>query len=1160
MSDSGWKADPYQKKAIEADSNIVVSAGAGAGKTAVLAERYLRLVTERGLAVDEILCLTYTKKAAAEMRTRIHSRLAADSRPLSAQGLARFDRARISTIDAFCAALVRGAGGRFGITPNFSVDEKRLDSVADQCAVDFIMEQRAEPALRRLVASLGFDRLRKDLFVALATKELSLIRPSAYQADTEKQLAFAKKEFARVKPELDALIQSVLSLENVKSATYDKAQAALKNFSFPYPEDSPQGWETAARIAMTLAGRKSPKLLSKPTSNTKQAVLLELSILIDKIRESAIALEDLAWTLSLADDHRSISTLLDVFAERFVELKRKEGTLGFRDIAEAAVALLKEDLELRAFYKKHIRAIMIDEFQDDNETQKELLYLLAERDDRASPDIPKPNDLKSDALFFVGDEKQSIYRFRGADVSVFRKLAEDLALSENDQGQPRETACGLLYNYRSNKHLISFFNDFFKGVLVGGNSDEPWEARFESMEAPNNDEAEPSHPVVEFHILDKKSGEDDEEEDFDAATAEATAAAERIIKGVLDGKFSYDEIAVLFRSTTNQSAYERVFRRYDIPFIAADPRGVFAEGPANDFYALCRLLLYPGDRNAYAALLRCPLIRLGDDAFARIMLDHEKAPFTDHGDPAWFSAPKDEIRFARGRDLFVSMRALAQKAGIADLLSYFWFDEGYRAALLKSPNTAIGLDHYELLRGLALDADRRGLALVAFLDELGPLMGSFDKIESGEATSREGAVRFMTIHKSKGLEFPLTILADAGNKGLHIANKQPYYIDPSFGLTINIKPEGAGKNEKFYNPFFERSREREAVLNRAELRRLLYVAATRAESRFWVFASKETLKSEAETTAALNDTEKAGFLARQVRLKAKETSAETLLDLIAAGLAGIPQDDKRVAFHAIPFRSDTESRRLAALSRAARAENTEKTAKALAAFYARPSPPPIIGLARAAQASGLDEAAASVIPAAQLEQNMLDHGIFKDIDEQIEKLVLYKELGTLCHALIEAALTGREVRSEILTDIKKKGASNALIQLISASAKKASAEFLKSDLGREAGKAKRRRSEFPFIVALKRGAALVKIHGQMDLIYEYDGRCVIIDFKSDRVVCPEKHRYQLAAYQAAAPAFSDYPTETWLYYLRYAKAFRVNQLPDRAELAKTAISAATTPA
>ncbi|OHE68113.1 MAG: hypothetical protein A2Z99_15340 [Treponema sp. GWB1_62_6] len=1129
--------DGFQKAAIAADANTVVSAGAGSGKTTVLAERYARLVVDRGFDVDSILTLTFTRKAAAEMYARIHGGLAADPSRRAAEQLERFDKARISTLDAFCASIARGGCHRYGVPPDFSVDEKRLERVADSIAVEMLMEYRELPALRRLVAVQGFDRLRFDLFVDLARKRIGVVNRTDFIGDAGRRTDFVSDRLDQLKAEIEKIAEEILAIDEEGGTSLPKAQAALRSI-LPLPaerdEESLRSLSAAARL---LSSKDS---WSTPGSNSRQPGLILLRDATVRIKQAAKELPSYAFTLLMADDATRIAEVLDDFGRRFTERKKREGVLSFRDAAELAFDILLRDTALRAHYKRSIRSIMIDEFQDDDELQKNLLYLLAEREDRSAAGIPNPEDLREDALFFVGDEKQSIYRFRGADVSVFRRLASELSRSTK-----AETALELALNYRSSPALVSFFNGFFPGVF--GEAGQDFEARFSRILSPVPI-AEHDFPAsaVEFHILEPARGGEEDAEDAELSTGaiEAFAAARRIERGVRSGEFDYGDVAVLFRSSSRQHEYERAFRMIGIPVAASDPRGVFLEGPANDIYSALRLILYPGDRNAYAAFLRSPFVRLGDDALARILLSPRADPFVSPADPAWFGNEDDERRFRMGGDLYLSLRSAADKNGSASLVSRLWYDEGYRIRLLSDPDAASCLGHFDLLLDLALDADRRRLSLSAFLDELSPLMGSADKIEAGDAPDEEGAVRLMTVHKSKGLEFPVVVIADAGNTGRGSRNDAPYYFDPEFGPAVNLRFENSAKGDGIANVFYESSKRREEELALAELRRLLYVAATRAERKLLVFETRTVTKEIDEALSDYSGIERAIALLRHRRVSSKDGSfvLKSFADLVAAGLSDPAFDLKPPAVFAVEPLGERERR---AVARAVLADRESGSADSVASaagrraaleeFYALPPMTVTAEAPRRFKATKMDETAAFFRLAGQTPVRY--PGL--PIDSLLAESELEKAFGTLCHLEIEQALISRtkEPPRDLQDAFARARLGKAELSMIRETARRLAENFLGSELARAALLSPRRRSEFPFMLALPGGQdAPVLIRGTMDLVFESGGRCVVVDFKTDRQRDPSIHAIQMAVYRAAAPAFSRLPVQSWLFYLRGAEA------------------------
>lgn len=1157
------KLDSGQLAAYKADLNAVVSAGAGSGKTTVLAERYIRLVTERGLAVDSILTLTFTRKAAAEMYARIYKRLSETDHPRARAQLAAFDTARIMTLDAFCANVARGACHRYGVPPDFIVDEARLARIADEAAVEVLMDRRNEDALRRLVATRGFDRIRKDFLVDLAVRSISLTATATFADDARRQSSFLETRISTVCTELERIGSEILVIDEtgVTGVTLPKAKEAIRKV-LPLPRGlGGVDLDTLTEAARFLASKES---FAKPGSNVQQHALALLRELTEPLKENAKELRTLVASYRFRDDALAIGRLLDDFAQRFLTRKRREGLISFHDAADLAVDILTHDVELRSHYKSRIRAIMIDEFQDDNELQKNLLYLLAERDDHCSEGIPEAHDLAVDKLFFVGDEKQSIYRFRGADVSVFRRLAAEL----DPEGR---AALALSVNYRSSSELVIFFNALFPGVF--GSAVEEFEAAFSPIssaespsEVPGRLAVRSDQSAVEFHVLLRSSeseGDVDEEDaELSAAASEAFAAARRIAIGVANKEFTYAEAAVLFRSTSRQHEYERAFRLLDIPFVASDPRGVFAEGPANDLYSILRLALFPGDRNAYAAVLRSPFVRLGDDSLVRVFLDEQREPFPEDANPSWFAGEDDARRFARGRALYRSVLSVIDREGTASVIASLWYDAGYRAAIIGDADAATCIGHFEVLYDLALDADRRGLSLGAFLDELAPLMGTSEKTEGGDPSEGIAAVRFMTVHKSKGLEFPVVLIADAGNEGRGLRNTLPYYMDPEYGVAVTFRPENAPRDESIQNYFFERARLAEAARETAELRRLFYVAATRAERKLFIFGSRKITVSELEDLASLSAQERAAAALRSPRIdRDGNIVAKSFLDLVAAGLSSDSERTARFSITPLITLGERERRRLAheIVQRESSGElptnkRDQSTKIVLDDFYSKESLQIPLEIKRRTSPSAMEKTA-------QEERLGEPFGEVLDsltIDPFLKNAAMEAAFGTLCHHMIQRRIAGGSDDIPIkIENTLEKLEDSARASVIN-SARMLADGFFETDLGREALAANRLKSEFPFLLALPMpGKRPYLVNGTMDLVYESVGRCVIVDFKTDQRLDPSVHAVQLSTYRAAAPSFSDFPVETWLFYLRGAKAVRVDNIVPFERLADLAARAAS---
>ncbi|MDR2535687.1 MAG: UvrD-helicase domain-containing protein [Treponema sp.] len=1175
--------DQDQEAAYLADQNAAVSAGAGSGKTTVLAERYVRLVTQGGLNISEVLTLTFTRKAATEMYARIFQSLGSSPDPRAQERLTQFDQARIATLDSFCTAITRGGSYRYGISGDFRIDEAELVRTAVETAIEIIMRHRQDEAVCRLVAAHTFEAVVKKLFADAAMKVFSFIKPGNFRDQGKKQIDFIKSETEICGQKITELCHAILAIDASKSKSdlLQKAQAAIRS-QLPLP----MGFEPAQingliEIAEFL---KSPDSFRKPGAGKAPGLIAfqEAAALLKEKR--CPQLLSLAQTLLFQEDILSIGKILDEYERLFLERKRIKGLISFRDTAELAVDILTNDLELRTYYKQHIKAIMIDEFQDNNKLQKNLLYLLAERDDTGTAgNIPAAEALAPDKLFFVGDEKQSIYRFRGADVSVFRGLAQEL-------GKERQASLCLSTNYRSAPELVDFFNALFPGVF--GIPQAPFEAEFSPMRpGPNKVRQGPEvPPAVEVFIQetqrDRGCEDNDETIETSKEIGEALATAQRIVKGVSAGEFGFGKVAVLFRSTTHQNEYERVFREAGIPFSAADPRGLFAEGPANDFYAVLRLSLFPLDRNAYATALRSPFVKLGDESVFKIMLERPDEPFTSAPQDSWFSSPSERERYKQGENIIRELKNRIDVQKIAPIVAYLWYETGYRTYLLYDEPSQSNIEHFEYLYALALKADQRRLTMGAFLDELAPRIGTTDKTETEDIPELKDKVLFITVHKSKGLEFPVVILANAGASSRGDTNDKLYFLDPVYGPVINLKSDTAKRKDPRINYFYSIQQELANQQTEAELKRLFYVAATRAKERLILIGSRDVTKKENERLLYFDPKERVKALVEEEHRNSKgKVYKKSFLDLFSLGLKEAPQAVQLYQLFPLePLNIQEYRGELQNLRRQTRSLTEKRLSGesqvSLEAFYKIPPCQAAASKIIHTSPSQLENYYASLHPrtAGAVQLPFLESDSIFDVfdtpaaepikeEESPEGTILTSEelrrrFGTLCHQVIEKLLVGN-VLKEALRETAYQEAYNlfhraelseSALKTITTEALELAQRFLESPQGQEAAGSPRRQAEFPFILPLQKTKTedslnkTVLIRGAMDLIYEYQGQCVIVDFKTDRYLNPESHIVQLSCYRSAAKAFSDLPVKTALVYLRNMESKLVESALSDSEL------------
>lgn len=1123
------RLDPDQRAAVELRRNGAVSAGAGSGKTTVLAARYRDLVLRDGADVRSILVLTFTRKAAAEMYGRIHRELLASGEPRALEQVDRFSEAQISTLDSFCSLVLRPEAQEYGYPPDFRVDDEECGRIARAQALSFLLERREDPALREVFARLGFERAWKELFADAAAR---LWTPSA-APDIPAMLRLQAETAARTIRDQAALIleEARVVREGGAGPGNPSAKAASVLDAFAALPGSFADWPThriAAALDPVLRFNLKGFGRSDPETRIKEAA--------SRARDAAARAIKAAEMEGLAPLASSVLGLLAELGEQVRQAKRRARVMGFRDVAEAAVDLLSRRPGVRAGWKKRFRYIMIDEFQDDDELQKNLLYLLAERPDRTDPGVPEVRDLEPDKLFFVGDEKQSIYRFRGADVSVFRGLAEDLGAD----------GPALRTNYRSEPELVAFFNETFERVL--GGADKPWEARFAPILS--RPAAPGGSPSIRYLVKPRRPPRD--REGFRSDDEALACAVASFVKNSVEGgelrvpdpsapgnsgwrAARYDDFAVLLRSTGKQYLLEKYFRLLAVPYSAGDVCGLFTESPANDIYQALRLAVHPEDGPAYAAFLRSPFVRVSDDAFVRILAPG-LPPFDPEARTAADLSEDDAARFDRGRDILERLRSGADRLPHSSLVRSLWYEEGLRLGLVRKPDAHPFLEHFDYIFRLAADADARGLALASFVAELEPLTGTPERLPDLDAPREAGSgLRILTVHRSKGLEFPVVILPFLDNAVRAGGDGKAWYLSRNHGITLNLKPWDDPR-AKTVNLFYDLAREEEAQQESAELKRLFYVACTRASAHL-VFASLEPERADNQgasfhTLLAGGDGLRDPGTGRFPDMPARVREVP-VLDLDEEGYGRLFAGGRGASIEALAPRYEK-----ARIVRRAWEPRTVSASAVKAAW----------------EATGKD------LPAEETWEE-LPALRFDSIAGEVPETAF----GELCHAAIQARLDASGAGTEAFETLLS-GMPEARRDALAREARRLAEGFLGSGLGRaalEAAAAGTLRTEAPFLYAPETGAgaagpAVPVVSGRMDLCFRSGNRVEVVDFKSDRRRRDGEYDGQLAVYRAACRGL--YPgaeVRTWLFWLRAARAEERAAGPgEEARLADAALRAA----
>jgi ATP-dependent helicase/nuclease subunit A len=749
-----------QLAAVEATGQVFVSAGAGTGKTSVLVERYARAVCEHGVDVDSILVITYTRKAAGELRSRIRSALVARGRPDLARDL---DGAWISTIHGFCNRLLKTYPFAVGLDPRFRELEDSAAAVLRGEAFDRALATfcaGSDPERLRLLATYRADGLRKML-------------TSVYET-----LRSAGRELVLELGERTSLGEAVERLHDEAAALAGDAAAT-----------DAQRQNAAEALRLASAGAAPERLvdLSALQCRGARAAGYELA---RKAAERA-ALEELA-----AHDRALLQELLEAFGAEYAAAKRRESAVDFEDLQLAARELLLGDPALREEIRLRFRLVMVDEFQDTNRLQCELIDLVAR---------PGLAD-----VFTVGDEFQSIYGFRHADVEVFRERRAEA-----------ESPLALTRNYRSRPQVLAAVNHLFGDEF--GDEYQPLAASAEF--------ADPvfGHPV-ELLVVDKSSYRESGEH---WRQGEARSIAARVRSLVDSGAAEPGEIVVLFAAGTDAEAYEHALRLEGLPTYRATGRGYFGQQQVVDLLAYLRLLHNRYDDVALTTVLASPLVGVSNDSLVLLRRNATRRPlFTalERGVPEGF--PEGDGRLLRAfLQRYERLVRASARCGLEELCESVLVEHDYDLAVLNRWDGSRRFANLRKLARLAREYEAiRGADVAGFVRFVREQEAIGAKeLEAVAEEEGAGAVRLLTIHAAKGLEFKVVVVADAGRDtgGPRGADEIVALSDGRFGFRM-VHPTRGERAPVFG---FEQVREAERDRQRAERLRLYYVAMTRAIDR-----------------------------------------------------------------------------------------------------------------------------------------------------------------------------------------------------------------------------------------------------------------------------------------------------------------------------------------
>ena len=818
--------------------NVVLEASAGTGKTSVLVDRYVNLL-RCGVQPRNVLAITFTRQAAAEMRERIVQQLRTDQSP---QGSVRWREIRdhlneiaISTIDAFCFSLLKEFPLEADLEPGFGLaEESELPRIIQESIERTLAAGHRlageDSNVKILLAQLGSKRtrdalsdlLQRRLVVGEALHRFLVGTPTSLHAEAvcrDAVLTLADRL------ENNAAVE-VLLTENLNDSRHFRVVGrdlvALRTIADTDPGRIRAVLERLRGYFLRRDGMPRRRFSFEPANSRVQA---------KRFREAAATFAPSVKEILTRFDRdmnvalvRGVKRLFHIAVGEYQRELSSRSLLDFSGVLERTVELLSkmdEFSQSRVQLEYQYHHVLVDEFQDTNRMQWDLVSLLVkswgEGDGLANEGPLAPS------IFIVGDRKQSIYRFRDADVSILQDATDKIALlrgPETEQGR-QDVRQNIAHSFRASPQLLSFLNDLFSAV-------EKLPERFDAFRFEETDhfpvgvniEAD-SKPALGLLIADSVDA------CANAVAAEVQKLLETLkIKDPHTGsqrKIELADIAVLFRSRASHRVIENAFARYRIPTCVYKGLGFFDAEEVKDVRALLRYLANPASELRAAGLMRSRFIGLSD--FALVVLSGQLANVlveTASDDVMSQLDGRDRVFLTHAQTEIPRWLAMVDRVPPSEVLDHIIASSAYPVELVTGP-TEQQTENLKKIRGLVRRAQNQGYATMSRVSD-------YIDLTSGDVSNAVvdafAAVNLMTIHAAKGLEFPVVMVVDLG-RGTGIRTP-PIRVVPgtlSGSPSVSVWPYQTAKDKDD-----ERLQELE------ETKRLLYVATTRARDRLYFSA------------------------------------------------------------------------------------------------------------------------------------------------------------------------------------------------------------------------------------------------------------------------------------------------------------------------------------
>ena len=778
-----------QEQAVKVIDNAVVIAGAGSGKTTVLVLRVIQLMLSHKVPLSQILVLTFTIKASAEMQARIRKQLLQTIENQSHLGvmlskeelifleeqLSNYTNAQISTIDSFCLRIANTAANRLGYVEGIRYSPN-YDTELNDFVFQWIFKQKKDKsAIISILSAMDINEVIDDYILPLLHKLNAEDIPSFFDIDSIFQqcsnrvhlmLHGLQQDITEKALYINDIFKRILEIDDNRSL-----KERVNYFFSVYEIILHKEWK---KTEIDRIQEQLQKIDFR--GKIKDILSPQEKVLFKKFREQV---SEYNCTYMILESEKSISSTYELFYEvlkqlalDWVEYRKKNALFSFNDIANLASKVLEQYTDIQKWLASSYRFVIVDEAQDNNFQQKSFLYNLSKHyleKEQSFQMQENQKNLETKKFFFVGDPQQSIYSFRGAEVQSFTTMKKEM-----------QTTLYLRYNHRSSSFLIDFFNVFFDFLF--NNQDTQFQKMFNPSDVHYQVQRIPTKLHNAHNDLDKHAiasvpidtppvvltlyrKEEQETLTIKSIELEAYDIAQKVHTLCKEKNYTYEDIAVLSKNKDVFPYLLKYFTILSIPHSISEAGMGLRMDIGVDFYAWLSLLLYPEDNGAYATVLRGPLVNISDSVVLDILIEKNDLFSVSQElqeNPQYAQAVKNIYAL---HQRYSEAKELLKTGTVIDILDDFWLQCGYRYIILAQPNYHSFLDTYYVLRSFLQQQQELGGIIhvhTMLRNNLDQYSKGIQNISLGDMSTQGSGVHIMTIHASKGLEFPVVFVMGLG--------------------------------------------------------------------------------------------------------------------------------------------------------------------------------------------------------------------------------------------------------------------------------------------------------------------------------------------------------------------------------------------------------------